>query len=273
VKRLLVRFAIPAALFAIAVVTVAPLAWMICASLMPTGEANSFPPRFLPSRPTLAHYGELFTRLAVGRAFANSLLVATATTLVSLLLNAMAGYAFAKLRFSGRDRLFKVLLAAMVIPTPVAMLPLFLLLRAMGLVNSYLGVILPASATILGIFLVRQFAQAIPDDLLDAARLDGAGELTLFRKIILPQLRPVLATLGIVTFLATWNDFIWPLIVLTDSSHYTLPVSLAILVGEHVQDTELMMAGSVLTVLPVLVLFFLLQKQYVEGILLGGVKE
>jgi multiple sugar transport system permease protein len=164
-------------------------------------------------------------------------------------------------------------LAAMVIPTPVAMLPLFLLLRAMGLVNSYLGVILPASATILGIFLVRQFALAIPDDLLDAARLDGAGELTLFRKIILPQLRPVLATLGIVTFLATWNDFIWPLIVLTDSSHYTLPVSLAILVGEHVQDTELMMAGSVLTVLPVLMLFFLLQKQYVEGILLGGVKE
>ena len=272
-KRLLVRVAIPAALLAIAVVTVAPLFWMICASLMPTGEANSFPPRFLPSRPTLVHYGELFTRLAVGRAFANSLLVATATTAISLLLNAMAGYAFAKLRFSARDRLFNVLLAAMVIPTPVAMLPLFLLLRAMGLVNSYLGVILPASATILGIFLVRQFALAIPDDLLDAARLDGAGELTLFRKIILPQLRPVLATLGIVTFLATWNDFIWPLIVLTDSSHYTLPVSLAILVGEHVQDTELMMAGSVLTVLPVLLLFFLLQKQYVEGILLGGVKE
>ena len=272
-KRPAARLAIHTALLAIAAVTLAPLLWMICASLMPTGEANSFPPRFFPSVPTLRHYEELFTRLALGRAFANSLIVATATTLVSLLFNAMAGYAFAKLRFAGRDRIFGALLAAMVIPTPVAMLPLFLMLRAMGLVNNYLGVILPASATILGIFLIRQFAQAIPGDLLDAARLDGAGELTLFRRIILPQLRPVLATLGIVTFLATWNDFIWPLIVLTDSSRYTLPVSLAILAGEHVQDTELMMAGSVLTVMPVLILFFLLQKQYVEGILLGSVKE
>jgi len=256
-----------------AVVTLAPLVWMVSASVMPSGEANTFPPRFLPTRPTLLHYRELFTRLDLGRAFASSLLVASAVTVVSLLLNAMAGYAFAKLRFPGRDRIFGLLLAAMVIPTPVAMLPLFLLLRSLGLVNSYAGVVLPAAATILGVFLIRQFARGIPDDFISAARLEGAGELTIFRRIVLPLLRPVLTTLGIVTFLATWNDFIWPLVVLTDERRYTLPVALASLVGEHAQDTELMMAGSVLTVLPVLLLFLGLQRQYIQGITLGGVKE
>ena len=253
--------------------TLAPLAWMISASLMPTGEANSFPPRLLPTRPTLTHYRELFLRLDLGRAFASSLLVSVLTTVLSLALNAAAGYAFAKLRFRGRDRLLAFLLAAMVIPTPVAMLPLFLLLRSMGLVNTYAGIVLPAGATILGVFLVYQFARGLPDDLIAAARLEGAGELTIFRRIVLPLLRPVLATLAILTFLATWNDFIWPLIVLADERRYTLPVALASLVGEHVLDTELMMAGSVLTVLPVLLLFLLLQKQYIEGITLGGLKE
>jgi multiple sugar transport system permease protein len=256
-----------------AVVTLAPLAWMISASLMPTGEANSYPPPFFPSRPTLDQYRDLFTRTNVGQAFANSIVLATLVTLVSLLLNSMAGYAFAKLRFAGRERLFTTLLAAMLVPTPVAMLPLFLMLRAMGLVNTYGGVVLPAAATILGIFLIRQFALSIPDDLLDAARLEGAGEWAIFRKIILPLLRPVLTTLGIVTFLSTWNDFIWPLIILTGESRYTLPVALATLVGEHVQDTELMMAGSVLTVLPVLILFLALQRSYIAGLLIGGVKE
>jgi multiple sugar transport system permease protein len=262
-----------AVLAAGAAVTLTPILWMISASLMPAGEANSFPPSFFPSRPTLAHYGELFTRLDLGRSFANSLVVATVVTILSLAANGMAGYAFAKLRFAGRDRLFSVLLAAMLVPAPVAMLPLFLILRAMGLVNTYAGVVLPAISTILGIFLIRQFALSIPDDLLDAARLEGAGELTVFRKIVLPLLLPVLTTLGIVTFLSTWNDFLWPLIVLTGESRYTLPVALAILSGEHAQDTELMMAGSVLTVLPVLLLFLALQRYYIAGILIGGVKE
>lgn len=261
------------ALVVIGIVSLAPLAWMISASLMPAGEANTYPPAFFPSRPTLGNYRELFTRLDLGRAFANSLILATAVTLVSLLFNAMAGYAFAKLRFAGRGRLFATLLAAVLVPAPVAMLPLFLILRGMGLVNTYAGVVLPAAATILGVFLVRQFALSIPDDLLDAARMEGAGEFAIFRRIVLPLLRPVLTTLGIVTFLSTWNDFIWPLIVLTGESRYTLPVALAILVGEHVQDTELMMAGSVLTVIPVLLLFLALQKSYIAGLLIGGVKE
>jgi len=260
-------------LAAMAAVTIAPLVWMVSASLMPSGEATAVPLRWWPSRPTLEHYRDLFARMDLGRQLLNSILVAGATTACAVATDATAGYAFAKLRFAGRDRLFSVLLAAMLIPAPVAMLPLFLILRAMGLVNTYAGVVLPAVSTILGIFLIRQFALSIPDDLLDAARLEGAGEFTIFRRIVLPLLRPVLTTLGIVTFLSTWNDFIWPLIVLTGESRYTLPVALAILVGEHVQDTELMMAGSVLTVMPVLLLFLALQRSYIAGLLIGGVKE
>ena len=262
-----------AGLVAGALLAIVPLVWMVSASLMRRGEASEFPPPFFPAHPTLANYRDLFERLALGRAFANSLIVSVAATLGVLLVDSMAGYAFAKLRFRGRERVFRALLAALVIPAPVAMLPLFLMLREARLVNSYAGAVLPSLAGIVGIFLIRQFARGIPEELLEAARVEGAGEWTIYRKIVLPLLRPVLATLAIITFLATWNDFVWPLVVLTDESRYTLPVALAGLVGEHSADIELMMAGAVLTVLPVLLLFLALQKQYVEGITLGGVKE
>jgi multiple sugar transport system permease protein len=152
------------------------------------------------------------------------------------------------------------------------MLPLFLLLKELGLVNTYWGVILPGMASIFGIFLIRQYALGIPDDLLDAARIDGAGEFRIYRSVVLPLLAPILVTLAIFTFLTVWNDFMWPLIILTDDDMYTLPVALANLMGEHAQDVELMMAGSVLTVLPVLVLFLALQRYYIEGVMLGSVK-
>jgi len=262
-----------AALVLGAAATLFPLFWMITASLMPTGEANSDPPPLLPSRVTFEHYGELFTRLNLGQAFFNSTLLATAVTLLSLFLNSMAGYAFAKLRFRGRGKIFGFLLAALVLPTQVAVLPLFLLLREMHLISSYWGVILPGMASIFGIFLMRQYALSIPDELLDAARIDGASEFRIYWEIVIPLCRPILVTLAIFTFLGTWNDFLWPLVVLTDQSRYTLPVALANLFGEHVQDTELMMAGSVLTVLPVLLLFLFLQRHYIQGLLMGGVKE
>jgi multiple sugar transport system permease protein len=262
-----------AALVVAAAVTLVPLLWMVSVSLMPSGESIVFPPRFLPSRVTFEHYRELFIRLSLGRYLVNSTLIAGLVTVLSLLFNAMAGYAFAKLRFAGRERLFGLLLAALVIPTQVAMLPLFLLMRWLGLVNTYGGVVVPAMASIFGIFLVRQFALSLPDELLDAARIDGASEMRIFRSVILPLCRPVLLTLAIFTFLATWNDFTWPLVVLTDGRMYTLPIALANLSGEHYLDAELMMAGSVLTVAPVLVLFIVLQRYYLEGILLGSVKE
>ncbi|HEY8850378.1 MAG TPA: carbohydrate ABC transporter permease [Thermoanaerobaculia bacterium] len=261
-----------ALLIVTALLTVIPLLWMLSASFMPTGEATIYPPRLLPSSVTLEHYRELFTRLNIGRAFFSSTVIAVGTTVLSLLLNSMAGYAFAKLRFGGRDRLFAVLVAALVIPTQVAMLPLFLMLKSVRLVNSYWGVILPSIATIFGIFLIRQFMLSIPDELLDAARIDGANEWRIYWNIVLPLARPVLVTLAIFTFMSAWNDFMWPLIVLTDDAKYTLPVAVANLVGEHVQDTELMMASSVLTVLPVLILFLALQRHYIAGIMMGSVK-
>jgi multiple sugar transport system permease protein len=184
----------------------------------------------------------------------------------------MAGYAFAKLKFAGKEKLFSTLIGALIIPGQVAMMPLFLLLKQMGLVNTYGAVIVPAMASVFGIFLVRQYARTIPDELLEAARVDGAGEFRIFWTVVVPLLRPVLASLAVFTFLASWNDFMWPLIVLTDDELQTLPVALASLSREHVQDNEMMMAGSVITVLPVLVLFLALQKYYIEGLLLGSVK-
>ncbi len=265
-------WAVNAGLVLFALVSLGPLLWMASVSFMPTGEASQYPPPLLPSAWTTANYHELFARTGMASHFANSLLVSLAVTLGSLLVNTLAGYAFAKLRFVGRERIFQVLLAALVIPAQVAMLPLFLLMKQLHLVNSFGGVILPALASVFGIFLVRQYARSIPDELLEAARIDGAGEMRIFFQIVLPMLKPVLVTLTIFTFMGAWNDFMWPLIVLTDQEHYTLPVALASLSREHIQDIELMMAGAVVTVIPVLLLFLALQRYYIQGLLLGSVK-
>jgi multiple sugar transport system permease protein len=273
IRRRLLMAAVNGTLVLFAALTALPLLWMISASFMPAGEAMTLPARLLPSQPTLEHYETLFSRLDLGRSFRNSLILATSITAISLLCNSMAGYAFAKLRFRGRGRLFALLLATLIVPPQVTVLPLFLEIRALGLVNSFGGIIVAAIATVFGIFLIRQFALGIPDELLDAARLDGASELRIYFTVVLPVLRPILVTLGVFTFLSSWNDFMWPLTVLTDQSKYTLPVALANLSGEHVQDTELMMAGAVVTVLPGLLVFLALQKQYVEGIVMGSVKE
>jgi len=259
-------------LIGLAVLSIAPLLWMLSVSFMQTGEATHFPPPLLPAAPTLHNYHELFAKAGMGRYLFNSFLVATCVTLLSLLFNTMAGYAFAKLKFAGREQTFRVLLAALVIPAQVAMMPLFLLLKQMGLVNTYAGAVVPGMAAIFGIFLVRQYARSIPDELLEAARIDGAGEFRIFFQIVLPALKPILVTLAIFSFLGAWNDFMWPLIVLSDQDLQTLPVALASLSREHVQDNELMMAGSVVTIVPVLLLFLALQRHYIQGLLLGSVK-
>ena len=191
---------------------------------------------------------------------------------LALLFVVPAGYAFAKLRFTGRDAVFKMLVAALVVPGQIGMLPLFLELKAMGLVNSYAGALVPWLAGIFGIFLVRQYCLSLPDEMLEAARIDGASEARIFTTIVLPILTPVIVTLALFVFLGSWNDFMWPLIILADQDLYTLPVALAALSREHVQDNELMMAGSVVTTLPVLVLFLALQRFYMSGLLAGSVK-
>ena len=252
--------------------TLFPLAWMLSASFMTSGEATTYPPHLIPHMATLAQYRQLFIRMNIGRAFFSSAMVAILVTSCSLVFNSMAGYAFAKLRFGGRDRMFGWLLLALIIPPQVGMLPLFLLLKELHLVNTYWGVALPSLATVFGIFLIRQFMLAIPQELLEAARIDGAGEFRIYWSIVLPLARPIMATLATFMFMSSWNDFMWPLIVLSDQSHYTLPVAVANLVGEHVQDVELMMAGSVLTVVPVLLLFIFLQRYYIAGLMVGSVK-
>ena len=271
-KRPGVTLAVNGLLAIFAIVSLTPLLWMLSVSFMPAGAASALPPPLVPSTFTLENYRELFARAGMGRYLANSILVASFATAGSLVINVMAGYAFAKLAFAGRERLFRALIGALVIPAQVAMMPLFLELKALGLVNTYAGVVLPALASIFGIYLVRQYARSIPDELLEAARIDGASEAAIFVRVVVPLLKPVIVSLAVFTFLATWNDFMWPLIALTDESHFTLPVALASLSREHVQDNELMMAGSVVTVLPVLLLFLALQRHYISGLLAGSVK-
>ena len=271
-NRMLSTFFINGLLVLLAVVSLAPLLWMLSVSFMQTGEAGHFPPPLLPAEAGLHNYRELFLKAGMGRFLFNSFLISSAVMLLSVLFNTLAGYAFAKLQFKGRDRTFRALLAALVIPGQVAMMPLFLLLKQMGLVNTYAGAMVPGLAGVFGIFLVRQYARSIPDELLDAARIDGAGEWRIYWQVVLPVLKPILVTLAIFSFLGAWNDFMWPLIVLSDQSLQTLPVALASLSREHVQDNELMMAGSVVTVLPVLLLFLSLQRYYMQGLLVGSVK-
>jgi multiple sugar transport system permease protein len=249
-----------------------PLLWMVSVSVMEPSAAGTFPPPFLPTHPTFENYRRLFFHAGMSRWLLNSFMVATGVTLISLWFNVTAGYAFAKLRFAGRDRIFRALLGALVIPSQVSMIPLFIMLKQLHLVNTFAGVMVPMLASVFGIFLVRQYARTLPDELIEAARIDGAGDLRIFVQIILPLLKPIIVTLAVFTFLATWNDFMWPLIVLTGQNHYTLPVALAALSRQHFEDSGMLMAGSVVTVLPVLLLFLALQRYYIQGLLAGSVK-
>ena len=269
---MLLSLAVNGVLVALAAFALIPLLWMVSVSFMQAGEASSYPPPLLPDTASFENYRQLFAHAGMDRYVLNSFAIACGATLSSVLFNVMAGYAFAKLRFAGRDALFQTMLGALVIPGQVAMLPLFLMLKHMGLVNTWAGVIVPGMAGVFGIFLVRQYARTVPDELLEAARIDGAGEGRIFWTIVLPLLKPIIVTLAMFAFLGSWNDFMWPLIVLTDSSLHTLPVALASLSREHVQDSEMMMAGSVVTVLPVLLLFVGLQRYYLQGLTMGSLK-
>lgn len=266
------RTLINGALVLLAIVALGPLVWMLSVSFMPAGQTNSYPPPLVPHQPTFENYTQLFALAGMGRRIFNSALLATLATLLSLAFNVTAGYGFAKLRFRGRDRVFQLLLGALVIPGQVSMIPLFLMMKYLGLINTYAGVLVPLLASVLGIALVRQYALSIPDELLEAAHIDGAGELRTFVSIVLPGLVPILVTLAVFTFLGSWNDFLWPLIMLSDDQLHTLPLALASLSREHVQDRELMMAGSVLTLLPPLAVFLVLQRYYMQGLLAGSVK-
>ena len=261
--------------------TIAPLLYMVIVSFMPRGESSNLPTPLWPSHWSLENYHELVVRRLIDGAWFdyrivpalfNSIAIAAISTLLGLLLTVPAGYAFAKLRFRGRERLLKILIASLVVPGQVAMLPLFLIFKQLGLVNSYAGVILPSLAGIFAILFVRQATLAIPDEMIDAARIDGASEARIFVTIVLPLLTPIVVTLALFMFLGSWNDFLWPLIVLADQHLYTLPVAVAAIAREHSADGELMMAAAVVTTMPVLLLFLAMQRYYLTGLLGGSVK-
>ncbi|NED97704.1 carbohydrate ABC transporter permease [Phytoactinopolyspora alkaliphila] len=255
------------------ILVVTPFVWMILGSFKTTAELRRVPPTWLPEQITLSNYQDLFERLDFGRYFFNSALVATAVTVGNLVFCSMLGYALAKLRFPGRRPLFLLVLTTLMVPGLVTFMPLFVLVANMGLVNTHAGLALPFVAQAFGVFLMRQFIIGIPDDLLDAARIDGAGEHYIFWRIVIPLTGPALATLAILMFLGSWNNFLWPLVVATTEDMYTLPVAIALFsTGQHETNLGLLMAGSAAALVPVLVVFVALQRFFTQGIAMTGIK-
>ncbi|MFF0160601.1 carbohydrate ABC transporter permease [Streptomyces sp. NPDC005263] len=255
------------------VVTLAPFAWMFLGSIKPTGEIVAHPSTWLPQSPTFANFEQLLSKQNFALYFVNSAVVALACVLGNLLFCSMAGYAFAKIDFAGKRQLFGLVLTMLIIPGVTTFVPLFVLVSNMGLSNSYLGLILPFLVTPFGVFIMRQFIQDIPDSLVEAARLDGAGDMRIFLRVILPLTRPALATLAILTFLGQWNNFLWPLVIAQTDDHYTLPVALALFsVGANSTNYGLLLAGAVAVVAPIILLFLALQRHFVQGIANTGIK-
>jgi len=255
------------------VATMAPFVWMISTSFNTDQAIFTKVPQWIPKHPTIEQYTKLFSSINFLQHFKNSAIIAVSITFVSLFFNSLAGYAFAKYRFPGKEKLFTLLLATMMIPGQVTMMPVFLILKNLGLLNTYLGLIIPAAGGVFGVFLMKQFMLSIPNELIESARMDGCSEFRIYWQIILPLSKPVLATLGIFTFMGTWNDFLWPLIVMIREEMYTLPVALANLNGQHSTEYALLMAGAVIVIAPVVLLFLLAQKYVIQGIATSGLKE
>lgn len=255
------------------VVVTTPFAWMVLGSFKGEGELRQSPPTWWPQDGSLDNYTQLFSRLDFGTYFTNSVLVAAAVTAGNLLFCAMLGYALAMLEFPGKKALFVVVMATLMIPGVVTFVPLFVLVANAGLVNTLPGLVLPFLVAPFGVFLMRQFISGLPRDLVDAGRVDGAGELKIFARVILPLCGPALATLGILTFLGSWNNFLWPLVVAQSEDTYTLPVALALYsTGQNSTQYGLLLAGATVVVLPVLAVFLVFQRRFIEGIATTGIK-
>ncbi|MDR2295119.1 MAG: carbohydrate ABC transporter permease [Microbacterium sp.] len=255
--------------------TILPFVWMVLGAFKTKAEIMSRPVTWWPKSPTLDNFAAWFFQFDILRPFLNSVLLAAATVATTLLFSSMVGWALAKMRFPGKNAIIVVVLATMFVPGIVTLIPQFVLVANLGMVNTYWGLILPGMVGAFGVFLMRQFMLEIPDSLLDAARIDGAGEFRTFFQIVLPLCKAPLATLAIFTFMGSWNSFLWPLIISQDDSMYTLPVSLALFsaeAGGHGADYGLQMAGSFLIVIPVLVLFIAMQKHFIQGITMTGIK-
>jgi multiple sugar transport system permease protein len=255
-----------------ALVTSFPFFWMLTTSLKPIGESYTYPPTVLPSAVTLDSYRQLFSDFDFGRYFLNTVIVVL-IGFIGLFFVAMAGYAFAKFRFRGKDLLFWLVLSTLMVPVQVTMIPTYLILNSIGLTNTLVGIALPTLVSAYNIFLFRQFMATIPDELIEAARLDGAGEMRILISIVLPMSKPILAVGGVLTFIAGWNSFIWPLIIANDQLNYTLSVGISLLNKQLVINPPLQMAGASLMVIPIVIVFVVLQRYIVQGFSLSGLRQ
>ena len=249
-----------------------PFAWMLSTSLQSDGALLVPPPQLIPSPIEPGNYGKVAEAFPLWRYLLNSLGVAAVSTTLQLLTSAMAAYAFARLTFRGRDKLFLLYLATLMIPIQVIILPLFVEMRYLGLVDSYPGLLLPTIATAFGTFLLRQAFLGLPRELEEAAFIDGAGHWTVFRRIVLPLSLPALAALGILAFMASWNSFLWPLVIVNSPDLLTLPVGLSNLQGRYTTSWNLVMAGATVAVVPILFVYLVAQKYVVRGVTLSGLK-
>ncbi len=249
-----------------------PLAWMLVTSLQTLDQTRHFPPTLIPSALDWHNYPDAWNAAPFGRFFVNSLIVTGSAVAGNLLFCSLAGYAFARLRFFGRELLFIALLATLMVPFQVIMIPTFLIVQKLGLVDSLGALIAPNLVTPFGIFLLRQFFRTLPIELEEAARIDGCSRLGVLFRIVIPLSLPALATLGIVTFLWTWNDFLWPLIVITSTDQSTVQLGLASFQGAHITKWNLLMAGNVMALAPMLIVFIVAQRWFVQSLAATGVK-
>jgi alpha-1,4-digalacturonate transport system permease protein len=249
-----------------------PVLWIFFSSLKPQSELFTFPITFLPASPTFENYINAFKSGNFGRYFFNSTFVAVISTFITVLINSMAGYALSKYYFKGRDLLFYVMIAPLMIPLQVILVPIFILEKNLGLLNSLWGIIIPPAATPTGIFLARQYMLTIPNSLIEAARIDGAGELFIFNRIVIPLAKPIIATIAIFSFMWRWNDFLWPFIVLSRQKKYTLQLALANFVGQYNIDWSRLLSMTVISIIPRVIVFLLFQKYFIKGMTSGGVK-
>jgi multiple sugar transport system permease protein len=268
------RGALYVVLTALGVVAAVPFLWMILASLKTGQEIRQFPPTFLPHDPTLANYKTILTdpELPLWLFYRNSAFVAVLNVFATLFTSSILGYVLAKYEFRGRQALFWFVIATMIIPSQVTMIPGYLILLQLGLLNNLWGLVLPSLIDAFGVFVMRQFILSVPDDIIASARVDGASEWRIYRSIVLPQLKPALATLGMLTFMFHWNAYLWPLIVLTEQNKRTLPIILTWYSTQHSSQEQLVMAASVLMVIPVLIVFGFSQRWIVKGLTLTGGK-
>jgi multiple sugar transport system permease protein len=270
--RILGHVAYYALLVIIAIVMIGPFLWMISTAVKPKMEAYLYPPTILPSRLSLENVQAVMEIIPIFRYLANTAYLAIVGTLGQLAICAMAAYAFARLRFPGRDQIFFLFLGTMMIPGAVTMIPSFIIMKVFGWMDTYTALIVPGLASAFGTFLLRQFFLTIPNELEDAARIDGAGRLRFFLTILLPLSVPPLVTLGIFNFLGRWNAFIWPLLIIRTQSKFTIQLGLAMFRSEWTQSTHLMMTATTISVIPLMIVFVLAQKYFVQGVVLSGLK-